>query len=69
MKSRLAFQSAVHHSEMILIMPQFKQRVRLFDTDKVPYIIEEGEQAALQQLPYLRALLDADRDRLAPVTS
>jgi NTE family protein len=69
MKSRLAFQSAVHHSEMILIMPQFKQRVRLFDTDKVPYIIEEGEQVALQQLPYLRALLDADRDRLAPVTS
>jgi NTE family protein len=62
-KSRLAFQSAAHHSEMILIMPQFKQRVRLFDTDKVPYIIEEGEQATLQQLPYLRALLDADRQR------
>jgi NTE family protein len=60
-KSRLAFQSSAHHSEMILILPQFKQRVRLFDTDKVPYIIEEGEQAALQQLSYLRALLDADR--------
>ncbi len=69
MKSRLAFQSAVHHSEMILILPQFKQRVRMFDTDKVPYIIEEGEQAALQQLPYLRALLDAERDRQAPVTA
>ncbi|QNK67613.1 patatin-like phospholipase family protein [Variovorax sp. PAMC26660] len=61
LQSRLAFQSAAHHSEMILILPQFKQRVRLFDTDKVPYIIEEGEQAALQQLPYLHALLDADR--------
>lgn len=67
--SRLAFQSAAHHSEMILILPQFKQRVRLFDTDKVPYIIEEGEQAALQQMPYLRALLDADRERLEAVAA
>ncbi|MFZ4286029.1 patatin-like phospholipase family protein [Variovorax sp. HJSM1_2] len=63
-KSRLAFQSAAHHSELILILPEFKQRVRLFDTEKVPYIIEEGEQATLQQLPYLRALLDADRRRV-----
>jgi NTE family protein len=66
-KSRMAFHSAMHHSEMILIVPQFKQRVRLFDTDKVPYIIDEGEQAALQQLPYLRALLDAERPQLAAV--
>ena len=65
LKSRLAFQSAAHHSELILILPEFKQRVRLFDTDKVPYIIEEGEQATLQQLPYLHTLLNADRQRLA----
>lgn len=64
LKSRLAFQSAAHHSEMILILPQFKQRVGLFDTDKVPYLIEEGEQAALQQMPYLNALLQAERERL-----
>lgn len=69
LKSRLAFQSAVHHSEMILILPEFKQRVGLFDTDKVPYIIEEGEQAALQQLPYLHALLNAERERLESVTA
>ncbi|HVR50260.1 MAG TPA: patatin-like phospholipase family protein [Pseudorhodoferax sp.] len=68
-KARVAFHSAVHHSEMILIVPQFRQRVRLFDTHMVPYIIEEGEQAALQQLPYLRALLDADRERLAPAAA
>lgn len=69
LKSRLAFQSAAHHSELILILPQFKQRVRLFDTDKVPHIIEEGEQAALQQMPYLHALLDANRERLEPVAA
>jgi NTE family protein len=65
LRSRLAFHSAAHHSELIMILPEFKQRVRLFDTAKVPYIIDEGEQATLQQLPYLNSLLDADHDRLA----
>ena len=62
LKSRLAFHSMAHHSELIMILPEFKQRVRLFDTAKVPYIIEEGEQATLQQLPYLHnSCSDADR--------
>jgi NTE family protein len=67
MQSRLAFHTAAHHSEVILILPQFKERVRLFDTGKVPSIIDEGEQAALPHLPYLHALLavDADRERSA----
>jgi NTE family protein len=69
LQSRLAFQSAAHHSEMILILPEFKQRVGLFDADKVPYLIAEGEQAALQQLPYLHALLAADRQHLAPAAA
>ena len=39
------------------VIPQFSQRIRLFDTDKIPLIIEEGERAAEEQLPYLRRLL------------
>ena len=31
----------------------------MFDTEKIPYIIEEGERAAEAQLPYLSRLLDA----------
>jgi NTE family protein len=69
LRSRLAFHSAVHHSELILILPEFKQRVRLFDTAKVPYIIDEGEQATLQQLPYLLSLLGTDRERAAGVAA
>jgi NTE family protein len=65
MRSRLAFQSAAHHSEIIMILPEFKQRVRLFDTSKVPYLIDEGEQATLKELPYLRKLLAADEGRRA----
>jgi NTE family protein len=44
-----------------MILPEFKQRIRLFETAKVPYIVEQGEQAALQQLPYLRELLAAEQ--------
>lgn len=57
LKSRFAFQSLAHHSEVLAVMPEFKQRIRLFDTAKVPYIIEEGERAAEEQMPYLKQLL------------
>jgi NTE family protein len=63
LKSRFAFQSLAHHSEVLAVMPEFKQRIRLFDTAKVPYIIEEGERAAEEQMPYLKQLLA----RSAPV--
>ena len=68
LKSKLAFHNIAHHSEVIMILPEFKQRVRLFDTAKVPYIVEEGEQATLQQLPYLRELLAAE-DRQSNLAS
>src|SRR5690606_33880258 len=45
LKSNFAFHSLAHHSEVIPIIPRFTQRVRLFDTEKMPYIIEEGERA------------------------
>lgn len=57
LKSRFGFQALAHHSEVIVVMPEFKQRIRLFDTDKIPYIIEEGERAAEEQIPYLKQLL------------
>ena len=57
LKARFAFHSVAHHSEMIAIIPEFKQRIRLFDTAKVPYIVSEGERAAAEQIDYLRELL------------
>ncbi len=59
LKSQFAFHGLAHHAEIIPIMPQFSQRIRLFDTEKIPYIIEEGERAAEAQIPYLHRLLDA----------
>lgn len=57
LRAKLAFHGAAHHAEMIVIIPEFKQRAGLSGTDKLAYIIDEGEQAALQQLPYLHHLL------------
>ena len=60
LKSRFAFHNLAHHAELLLVMPQFRQRIRLFDTDKIPDIIEDGERAAEEQLPYLRRVLGAE---------
>jgi NTE family protein len=59
LRSNFAFHNLAHHSEVIPIIPEFEQRIRLFDTEKIPYIIEQGEKAATEQLPYIRRLLNA----------
>jgi NTE family protein len=59
LKSNFAFHSMAHHSEVIPIVPQFSQRIRLFDTAKIPDIVKDGERAAEEQLPYLKRLLAA----------
>jgi len=57
LKANYAFHNLAHHSEIIPIMPEFKHRIKLFDTDKIPYVIEEGARAAEEQIPYLKELL------------
>jgi len=58
LKTNYAFHNLAHHSEIIPIIPEFKYRLKLFDTDKLPYVIEEGERAAEQQLPFIKSLLN-----------
>lgn len=57
LKSNFAFHNLAHHAEILPILPEFKESIHLFDTDKIPYVIEEGERAAQRQVPYLRRLL------------
>ena len=61
LKSRFAFYNAVHHAEIIPILPEFDRPIGGFDADKVPYIIEAGAQAARRQVPYLRRLMNNGR--------
>ncbi|MEP6768576.1 MAG: patatin-like phospholipase family protein [Acidobacteriota bacterium] len=59
LRANFSFHNLAHHNEIIPIIPQFKERIGLFDTHRIPYVIEEGERATEQQLPYLRRLLAA----------
>lgn len=57
LKATFAFYNAVHHAEIIPIIPDFAKPVGTFDTSQIPYIIEQGEKAAEGHVPYLKQLL------------
>ena len=59
LRANFAFHNAVHHAEIISIFPEFERSIRLFDTDQIPYVIEQGERAMLEQMDYLKRLLDS----------
>lgn len=59
MHANFAFHNAAHHAEIISIFPEFERSVRLFDTDQIPYVIEQGEKAMRDQLDYVKRLLES----------
>jgi len=64
LKANFAFHNLAHHAEIIAIIPEFEQPVGLFDTSKFPYVIEQGERAMQEQLPYLNRLLAAESSQV-----
>ena len=56
-QSNFAFHNLAHYAEIIPIIPEFEQEITLFDTDKISYVISQGEKAMDDQLPYLQELL------------
>jgi NTE family protein len=59
LRANYSFHNLAHHAEILPMIPEFRERLHLFDTGKIPYIIEEGERTAERQLPQLRRLLQA----------
>src|SRR5262245_49665678 len=59
MRSRYALHHLARYSEVIPVIPQFHEHIRLFDASKIPYIIEEGARATEEIVPRLRQLLAA----------
>ncbi|MCP4624922.1 MAG: patatin-like phospholipase family protein [bacterium] len=57
--AHFGFDSLVHHSEIIHILPEFDRPISLSIIDQIPYIVEQGEQAAEAQIPYLHRLLES----------
>lgn len=60
LKSTFAFYNAVHHAEIIPILPDFEKPVGTFETQQIPYIIEQGEKAAEKYIPYIKQLVTGD---------
>jgi NTE family protein len=57
LRANFAFHNLAHHAEIIPILPEFEGNVGLFDTHRFAHVIEQGERAGEEQLPYLRQLL------------
>jgi NTE family protein len=58
-KANFAFHNLAHHAEIVPILPEFDRQISLFDTREFPYVIQQGERAAEELLPYLHRLLAA----------
>jgi len=59
LRANYAFHNLAHHSELILILPEFEGRVNAFDSARLPHIIERGAMAMQEQLPYVKQVLAA----------
>ena len=58
--STYAFYNLAHHAEIFPVIPEFEGTVSMFDVDKIPDVIEKGEQAARKQLPHIKRLLASE---------
>jgi NTE family protein len=52
-----AFYNLTHHSEIIPIVPEFKDDISISDVNSVPFIIEQGKKETLKQVEYLKQML------------
>jgi len=52
--------------EMLRIFPALDRRVGLFDTEALPYLVEEGRRAGEAALPALTALLERTGEQFNP---
>jgi NTE family protein len=57
LRANFAFHNLAHHTEIIPIIPEFENRIRLFDTEKLPEVIAAGERAGEEQIEVIRAAL------------
>ncbi len=61
---KFAFYNLAYHSEIIAIVPEFKNNIKISDVKNIPFIIEQGKQETLKHLTYLRQMLTSDSTTL-----
>lgn len=57
LQASYSFYNTAHHSRLITIIPQFEDEIHMFDTEKVPEIIQVGEKEGTKILPELTKML------------
>jgi NTE family protein len=59
LRANYAFHNLAQFNEVIPVLPEFDGRVGAFETSRLPHIIERGELAMEQQIPYIKRLLSS----------
>ena len=60
LKLQMAFYSLAHHSEIILIIPEYKEDFQLTDTKRIPEIVALGEKETEKHIDYIKRLFASD---------
>jgi NTE family protein len=54
---KMAFYTHAHHSEIVVIIPEFDENISLTDVHKLPAIIEQGQIEAEKHIKYIKSLI------------
>ncbi len=57
---KMAFFNLAHHSEIIIVIPEFEEDYKLTDTHKIPEIIALGEKETEKHIDYIKRLVISD---------
>lgn len=57
LRKKFAFYNLAHHSEIIAIIPEFEEEIKVNDVEKVPFIIEQGKKETLRHIDYIKRLM------------
>ena len=60
LKLQMAFYSLAHHSEIILIIPEYKEDFQLTDTKRIPEIVALGEKETEKHIDYIKRVFASD---------
>jgi len=55
---QMGFYSLAHRSELVMIVPEFEEDIKLGDVHKVPMIIQKGREEIQKHISYIRRLMD-----------
>jgi NTE family protein len=58
LRANYSFHNLAHHAEIVTVLPDFERNIGLFDTESIPYVIQQGERAMEAQLDYLHRILE-----------